>query len=82
MMHDRGKSDSASTFPPTQFNSSENLVHGAIMVRRFPSYVVYATLDSGEGVPITIPIYFADASQRTLAEIVVGQHDPIRQLTW
>jgi hypothetical protein len=52
------------------------------MVRRFPSYVVYATWDSGEGVPITIPIYFADASQRTLAEIVVGQHDPVRQLTW
>jgi hypothetical protein len=64
------------------FNGFQNLIHGVIMVRRFPSYVVYATLDSGRSIPITIPIYFADASQRSLAEIVVGQHDPIRQLTW
>jgi hypothetical protein len=46
---------STSTFPPTQFNSSENLVHGVIMVRRFPSYVVYATLDSGNGYPLRYP---------------------------
>ena len=73
--------------PPAHFRQRsltppKILVHGVIMVRRFPSYVVYATLDSGKGVPITIPIYFADVSQRTLAEIVVGQHDPVRQLTW
>lgn len=73
---------SANTFPGGRFNGSENSIHGIIMVRRFPSYVVYATVDSGRSVPITIPIYFADANKRSLAEIVVGQHDPIRQLTW
>jgi hypothetical protein len=74
---------SEDAFPaPANFGGTANLTHGIIMVRRFPSYVVYATVDSGACPPVTIPIYFADASGRSLGAILVGQHDPIRQLTW
>jgi hypothetical protein len=59
-----------------------NLVHGLITVRRFPSYVVYVTIDRGTGAAVTIPIYFADASGRSLLEIAVGQTDTLRQLVW
>lgn len=74
---------SAATFPkPVDFGASDNLVHGIIMVRRFPSYIVYATIDTGQRQPVTIPVYFANANSRALTEIVIGQHDPVRQLTW
>jgi hypothetical protein len=74
---------SGRTFPaPTNFGGSSNLVHGLITVRRFPSYVTYVTIGPSAGTGVTIPLYFADASGRNLAEIVVGQTDPIRQLTW
>jgi hypothetical protein len=68
----------ATTFPaPTNFGGTANLLHGLATVRRFPSYVVYVTIGA-----VTIPVYFADASRRNLGEIVVGQTDPIRQLTF
>ena len=75
---------SATTFPtPASFGGATNLVHGIIMVRRFPSYVLYVTIDTGTGGgPVTVPLYFADAASRGLGEIVIGQHDPLRQLTW
>ena len=73
----------AGHFPlPTSFGGAANLVHGLITVRRFPSYVVYVTVDRGTGAAITIPLYFADASGRSLLEIAVGQTDTLRQLTW
>lgn len=73
---------SGSRFPtPAHFGGTANLVHGTITVRRFPSYVLYVTIDSGSGAT-TIPYYFADASGRNLATIAIGQTDPLRQLTW
>jgi len=72
----------AARFPmPMHFGGTGNLVHGIVTVRRFPSYVLYVTIGCGRS-PVTIPIYFADASGRSLAEIAVGQSDPVRQLTW
>jgi len=72
----------ASRFPtPTRFGGGGNLVHGTILVRRFPSYVVYTTVDSGSG-PVCIPHYFAEASGRNLATIAIGQTDNLRQLSW
>jgi hypothetical protein len=59
-----------------------NLVHGLITVRRFPSYIVYLTIDPGSGISTAVPLYFADASGRNLLEIAVGQTDPLRQVTW
>jgi hypothetical protein len=74
---------SATSFPtPANYGATGNIVHGTIMVRRFPSYVVYATMDGGGGSPVTIPHYFADASVRNLLEIGVGQTDPLRQLAF
>ena len=73
----------ASRFPtPTSFGGSSNLVHGTVLVRRFPSYVVYTTIDGGTGTPVCIPHYFADASGRNLATIAIGQTDLLRQLSW
>lgn len=66
---------------PLNFGGSANLVHGAIKVRRYPSYVVYATV-TNSGAPVTIPLYFADASSRGLSEIAIGWTDPVRQINW
>jgi hypothetical protein len=41
----------------TNFGGTTNLVHGTIMVRRFPSYVLYGTADIGSGLRTTIPNY-------------------------
>jgi hypothetical protein len=68
---------SASKCPGTPIPSSGNLIHGLCTVRRFPSYVVYATVNG-----FSQPIYFADASGRSLGEIVIGQTDPMRQVGW
>lgn len=73
----------AATFPaPMGLGSGVDLVHGLLTVRRFPSYVVYVTVDRGGAAPVTVPIYFADASHRALGEIVVGQTDVLRALRW
>ena len=64
------------------FGGTTNLVHGTIMVRRFPSYVVYVTINRGTSVAATVPLYFADASSRNLLEIAVGQTDVLRPTTW
>jgi hypothetical protein len=73
---------SAANFPtPTSFGGTANLFHGLATVRRFPSYAVYVTIGSG-GPATTIPVYFANAISRNLGEIVIGQTDPIRQLTF
>jgi hypothetical protein len=73
----------ASTFPGvTTFGGTANLMHGLITVRRFPSYIVYGTVDIGKGGPRTVPIYFADASKRGLLEIAIGQTDTLRHFTW
>lgn len=76
--------DSSGRIFPTLTNlgGSSNLVHGMIMVRRFPSYVVYVSIDRGSGSPATAPIYFADAHDRALGRIVYGGTDVLRQLTW
>jgi hypothetical protein len=74
---------SASAFRTrTNFSGTTNLVHGTIMVRRFPSYVLYGTADIGSGLRTTIPNYFANASTRNLIEIAIGQTDLLRQLRW
>ena len=52
------------------------------MVRRFPSYIVYVSVDAGSGRTVTILHYFAEASGRNLGEIVIGQTDTLRQLTF
>ena len=73
----------AAVFPaPIGLGGTAGLVHGLITVRRFPSYVVYVTVDHGSGAAATVPIYFADASHRALGEIVVGQTDVLRMLRW
>lgn len=73
----------SSTFPgPASCGGTANLVHGLITVRRFPSYVVYITIDPGTGALTSMPLYFADASSRNFLEIGVGQTDPVRQVTW
>jgi hypothetical protein len=73
----------SSNFPiPTSFGSGGNLFHGLATVRRFPSYVVYVTISMLGGASTTIPVYFADASGRALAEIAIGQTDPFRQLAF
>ena len=73
----------ARSFPGTvACGGTANLMHGLIMVRRFPSYVVYVTVDPGTGLSTSVPLYFAEASGRNLLEIAVGQTDPLRQLTW
>jgi hypothetical protein len=38
-----------------------------------PSYTVFTTIDVGSGIKTTIPYSFADASGRSLPEIVIGQ---------
>ncbi len=80
---------SKKTFPfPANFGGANNLVHGTITVRRFPSYVVYVTISNDAAAPISIPVYFADASGRNpwgmgaLAEILVAHTDVLRPLTW
>ncbi len=74
---------SATRFPaPANFGGTSNLFHGLCTVRRFPSYVVYVGIKNGTAPAVTIPVYFADASGRNLAEIVVGWTDPFRQLTF
>lgn len=73
---------SAAFFPALAFGGSSNLVHGLMTVRRFPSYVAYVTIDPGGGTISTVPLYFAEASGRDLLEIVIGQTDVLRQLTW
>lgn len=73
----------SSTFPsPTSFGGTSNLVHGLMTVRRFPSYMAYASIDPGTGVSTTVPLYFANANGRSLLEIGIGQTDVLRQLTW
>lgn len=67
---------------PQNLGGTENLVHGLAYVRRFPSYVVYLSASGDDKAPRSLPIYFSDASERSLAEIVVGQQDAIRQITW
>jgi hypothetical protein len=59
--------------------NGNNLLHGLITVRRFPSYIVYATINEN-----VVPVYFADASQRVfgLGQIVIGQTDPLRRVRW
>jgi len=72
----------ATAFPsPTSFGGLSNSVHGLMTVRRYPSYVAYVTIDSGTG-STTLPLYYANANSRGLAEICIGQTDALRQLTW
>lgn len=72
----------ATTFSGSLFGTGVGgLIHGLITLRRFPSLVVYVTLDVGSG-PKTVPLYFADASGRSLAAIAVGQTDVLRQMAW
>jgi hypothetical protein len=72
---------SATHFPtPASFGSGGNLFHGLATVRRFPSYVVYVTISTGTST--TIPVFFAEASGRNLAEIAIGQTDPFRHLAF
>jgi hypothetical protein len=69
-------------FPrPAHFGGQSNLVHGTMMVRRFPSYVLYVTIGAGAGA-VTVPLFFADASNRNFLEIVWPDTGPLRQLTW
>lgn len=56
---------------------SGNLMHGTIEVRRFPSYVVYVTMDSASEI-----LFFADASKRNLLEIAVPSDSQLRRITW
>ena len=73
----------AHRFPmPRNYGGAGNLVYGTITLRRFPSYIVYVTIDGGSGIPVTIPHYFAEASGRSLGAIAVGQTDLLRQLTF
>lgn len=67
---------------PQNFGGTANLVHGLAYVRRFPSYVVYVSVSGDGRAPACLPVYFADASRRSLGEIIVGQSDLIRQLAW
>ncbi len=74
--------EAAKRYPaPASFGAGGNIVHGLVTVRRFPSYVLYGTVDSGTG-PKTIPIYFAEASGRALGAIAIGQTDVLRALPW
>ena len=67
-----------SSFPsPINFGGTSNLVHGTMKVRRFPSYVMYVTIGS-----VTVPLFFADASNRNFLEITVAETAVLRQLTW
>ncbi len=69
---------SGRTFPaPASFGSGGNLLHGTAVVTRYPSFVAYVTIGL-----TTIPVLFADASSRNLAEIVVSQSCLIRQLAF
>jgi hypothetical protein len=69
------------------FGGTTGLVHGTITVRRFPSYVVYLTIQR-DALSRTLPIYFADATDRNPAkygafvEITVGHTDSLRRMTW
>jgi hypothetical protein len=75
--------DSSEKLPARQnFGGTSNLIHGVAYVRRFPSYAVYVTVSGEERMLVSIPVYFADASKRNLGQIVIGQSDLIRQLTW
>ena len=66
----------------TRMSGATNLLHGLITVRRYPSYVVYVSTGSGANPTNMALLYFADASTRSLAEIVIGQTDVIPQLAW
>jgi hypothetical protein len=77
--------DSSDKLPaPLNLGGTSNLIHGTAYVRRFPSYVVYVTVSSDKRSLISVPVYFADASERVLGlgQIAVGQTDSLRQLTW
>ena len=74
--------DSGAISAPQNFGGNANLIHGLAYVRRFPSYVVYVTVSSETRTMVSLPVYFSDASARSLAEIVIGQNDAIRQLPW
>jgi len=73
---------SSRVFPRVRTSGAANLLHGLITVRRYPSYVVYVSTGSGAYPTKTVPLYFADADKRSLAEIIVGQTDVIPQLAW
>jgi hypothetical protein len=75
--------DSSEKLPARQdFGGTSNLIHGLAYVRRFPSYAIYVTVSGNQRILVSLPVYFADASGRNLGEIVIGQSDLIRQLTW
>jgi hypothetical protein len=67
---------------PQSFGGTDNLIHGLAYVRRFPSYVAYMSVSGTARPMISLPVYFSDARVRNLGEILIGQTDPIRQLTW
>jgi hypothetical protein len=73
---------SSQVFPRARTSGAANLLHGLITVRRYPSYVVYASTGLGAYPIKTVPIYFANADKRNIAEIIVGQTDVIPQLVW
>jgi len=74
--------ESGTLSAPQNFGGTSNLIHGIAYVRRFPSYVLYVTVGSDAKRAASLPVYFSDAKSRSLAEIVVGQSDAIRQVTW
>ena len=62
----------------------ENLVHGLVTTRRYPSYIAYLSITPRGGMLVSQPVFFADASSRTLGlgEILVPWDSKIRQVTW
>lgn len=72
----------ATTFPHLgSLGGGGRTIHGLLTLRRFPSLVLYTTVDTGGGAS-TVPHYFADASARSLGAIVIGQTDVLRTIPW
>jgi len=67
---------------PQNFGGTSNLIHGLVYVRKFPSYVVYMSITGETISPISLPVYFSDATERHWTAILLGQEDPIRQVSW
>ncbi len=65
----------------TSFGGKDNTLNGSVMVRCYPSYIVYCSIQEGAKT-VTKPIYFSDANARPLHSIFFSKTDQLRSFTW
>jgi hypothetical protein len=67
---------------PTLGGGTASLLHGVITVRRYPSYVVFVSLTTPAGAKSSQIVFFSNAVNRSLLEIIVPWDSQLRRVTF